>query len=842
MTAKLRPLNHTSWGPSSAIHGLAPYRALVVDKVENTEAMDLVPPNPKDTTQQAIRDTVVDGLKPGSSSLSSIASAIRSDAVPIAFSPVGGSIDFDWQDQLPDLGLVSLGLHSYLGRYQRNSTVQRHLLMPWALLFEITTRLFRNADGLMEYCQKWKFVQQEQTYGNNNDIRIFNLRPLNGNTKMPGEPFLFKADLEIREHEMMRRVENLTLRGHWPTLISCDTKCVFVNPSETIPLVGIPGFENPQTLFNDTVILLKSLTWTCWYGIDIHSEQKKTATNPNGFVCFDENDQKCDVACVLDQPPATPPKAVNIIVAANGEVWQAIPGDPSDAMHLDDRTLVNCFCRNVDPPSGKWCQEDPGRATTVYHAEALTVGPGLVRVPKPLDRDEFVKLHGEYKLEKNIPLKDVGILQLFDIDLPPKADPQGTLILRFNYDQQSNQPAAPVRFIGTLDFPDLSSIAKPVCARDLKFGITGQPKSFHSQFGNQPGNRTELVADIGVPGFMVMKDSKFSVGSDGQPKMEFGKFELCEGLLKIILDKLFAKILSKLGKKNSPHIFPDFHGIHLQWPFSFPDIPLGGGTLKNLEFDLKTEFRFDFTRQGGSRAVFFTVCLGHFRLPKFGDIDWPNLGIGDLGIALQSQTEPLSLMVTPFVFRFGAWFGFRIKPDIDFPNRLDLVELGSFVCFRGDAGLALAFDVGIARGNVALAISIRYCPAFTVKHKELTFCLTMVSIGVVFDAEAVVVEIINIKVHAEVMATLQLACSNPRQMIAHLVFSGYASVEVLFATIDYNFTVDLDKILGLSSCYVPGCSASNHLPPPNSSSENSFLTAHVRTSLEEFRNVWGYAA
>jgi hypothetical protein len=123
--------------------------------------------------------------------------------------------------------------------------------------------------------------------------------------------------------------------------------------------------------------------------------------------------------------------------------------------------------------------------------------------------------------------------------------------------------------------------------------------------------------------------------------------------------------------------------------------------------------------------------------------------------------------------------------------------IGAFACLTADGGLALAFDVGIAKGSVSIAIALRYCPSVTISKNTTEWCLSILELGIVVDAEAVVVQIIHITIHAEFMATLNLAASSPLDMICKLTFRGYASIEVLFAKVEYDFEVNLDGLLGL---------------------------------------------
>ena len=328
-----------SWIPKNLKYKEVPYRPLLVNKIYATDAEDIVCPAKSDVPRQCLADGV------NNTRTASILNALSQGSVPVALSPIGGSIDFDWAESTPVSGLKELGLHSYLGRYQTNYEVQSYLMVPWALRMEVTTKLFRNDKGKMQYCVKWRFIQPQQTYGANDEVRVFNLRPLNPTTWKESDPFLFKADIELHESNGTVVKSDVNLQGWW-----CGKKN---STSATVLFDDLPHPERPRTVFGDTVIQLKNINW-----------QAQCGGQP-------------ELPCSTD-PKTTKPDPVSVTVIANGTVYR------SEGMELDDETAMVSFSGDVNPDTGSWTRvqlaADGQPFSASFNATAATLGSGLVRV------------------------------------------------------------------------------------------------------------------------------------------------------------------------------------------------------------------------------------------------------------------------------------------------------------------------------------------------------------------------------------------------------------------------------------------------------------------------------
>jgi hypothetical protein len=438
-------------------------------------------------------------------------------------------------------------------------------------------------------------------------------------------------------------------------------------------------------------------------------------------------------------------------------------------------------------------------------------------------------------------------LQLFDV----QGDADGTIRFITTFDSTRSSPPT---FKVTVEFPDLTDLSDPVCARAMKLGVACQPKHFEAQFGNAAPNRAVLTADIGIPGFVVLKDTTFTVEQNSDPVVQYGKFEFCNALevlfsqvLKTIAEALRKSLGLKAITLSLEHIAA---GFHFEFDFQLPDAPLGGGTLRPLAFSLGWDLKIDAGRSGKGRGMFLAFALGRFRLPRFAGVDWPNLTISSIPVELMRWFEPVELIISPFVFRFGSIAGFRILPNASFPeptkggefHGVGEVEVGSFFCVVAEAGLAKAFSNGIVRAEASIAITIRYCPSATLSLQNgLQLCLTKIGIGVVVDAQAAVAEVVSVTVHAEIVATLQIACSKPSEMICGMVFAVYASVEIFFAKIEYHATVNLDEVFHFHCCTTGAC-AENRLAPATAEARAEEVLAEARTRLDEFYHCWECAA
>jgi hypothetical protein len=756
-TGRVMPLETAHWAPGRRLRGRAPYRGIQVTGVRATTAHDLFHPNHNPEWTK-----VKDGLTPATSKvLGAVEAALRQPSVPIALSPIGGSIDFDWESNIGVVGLSGLNLHSYLGRYQRNGAVVTGLMVPWGLRYQVVSRLFRNDKGQIEYETRWSFIQEDQVYGPADDIRIFNLRPLNPTSlydpaSRSNPAFLFKADFAFRHHDRVEYLRNHTCRGY---------RARQDHRSETVSLDGVPGFETPRTLFADTVIRVRSVTW--YY-------DPTSAAGCRPAVQF----------------------ASELVVTAAGNIWQA---GTDGAARLDDPAVEVKASGAVNEDTGKWCRND--KSVVKYKAVALTLGEGIARIKDPLTKD-FVRVQvhttAEYRVERDLSLSDIHFLQLLLADPEPGKDVKGKLVLRYFYD--SNHLEAP-RFEGTVDFPDLRPLAIPVCDQQIAMKLAMQPISLTSRFTDATPPVTTLHADLGAPGVVVLKDCIFEAEGVGAPKVKFGKVSICDGLLKEIFEGIVSKLAGFTDSDFS--IRPYLGGIDFKWPIALPNVPLGLGSIENLHLEFKGDLKFDFTSVGLSRGILFAVVLGKFELESLDKLQWLKARPEVIGPRMMSLTSPVSFTFVPFTVRFSGLVGFvaRIK-DAPKPE----VELLAFACLSAEAGLALAFDVGIVTGGVSLTVCLRWCPWAYIKvsdPKNLRFQVGILQIGIILDGHACVIGLINIRLHAEIMASLALGCSHADGVLSHVEFSGYASIKIFFAKIEVHFTVNLDPVLHITGCRDP---------------------------------------
>ena len=414
-------------------------------------------------------------------------------------------------------------------------------------------------------------------------------------------------------------------------------------------------------------------------------------------------------------------------------------------------------------------------------------------------------------------------------------DPAGTLKLHYEYDFSTGTVPI-IDFTGSLVFPDLTKLTIGICDQDQPTDLTNpslasQPKSFSATFtshndGKSPethGQNVTFVTDVGVPGLLNLKNLQFSADHLGLPDVKFGTFELCTGILEVILKDLFEKL--NLNGGDSPFsLFISANGFGINLHFGLPDIPLGGGTLENVRFELRSAIHFDFSGVGSGRGVFLVFNLGKFIDVGLDKIDWPNLSASEIGHAMLSLTAPISFTFTPFTVKFTSIFGFLAKWDPDTAK----ITFPGFMCVSMEGGLALAFDIGVAKGGVSLTLGLRWCP--TLEAGQIK-CLTDLAIGIIIDAHASVIELIDIRIHVELFATLHLECP-PSQMIGNLIFSGYASISIAFVTIDVSFTVNLDNILGLHPCSAASnCAA---LPINAGSQQVEWAEVHADDCVADF--------
>jgi hypothetical protein len=812
-TGRVLPLWKACWGPRGilAAGASAPYWAVEVDDVHETEALDLVP---KGSAQRCV---ILDGIHPKAGfeqTRASLLAALRSPRVPVALSALGGSIDFDWQLERPKAGLRSLGLHSYLARYQRNTAVLQCVILPWGLLVEITTSLHRQNDGTIGFEEKWAFLESEKAYGAGGDLRIRNLRPLNAADRANDGPFRFSADLELRKATAWAVARSVQLQG-W------ETNAV----AETVSFEGREGFADPVTLFNDTVLIVRRVEWNATV---VGNAQPPTPNPCPASRCY---------------------KNSQITVTATGD----LPHAPVSAV-VDNKTTTCsslCVCDKDTGTLGSFLDQ------TVFETQAMSLGPGLLRVPNPFTNSfqkEARTLQNNhviitYHLEQDVDLWQLGILQILNVEPPnPQPEVKGKMLVTIEYDSGDTSGIPLTK--ASLTFPDLTSIAKPICNIDhYQFRIAAQPKSFEWRWNNKSNadNLTRLVTDIGVPGILNLKNTEFTQAGDGGLVPKLGGLEFCSGLLNLLLDKILLAVQEKLGlgggdTKFEIHFFKD--ALFFKLPsIDIPAVPLGGGRLRHLGIDLRMELKLDFSALGKSSGAFFAIFFGKFHGPRFGGIDWYSESIDGLGHVFLRLLEPAELSFTPYVVRFGGMLGVRLTAGkgnttaVDLPNP-DKLTMQAFVCIAIEGGIGVSFDYGIARGGVSVALALRYCPTVTVRLNGTQLCLTKVGIGIVVDGDVEVARVVTIHVHAEIVGTLQLACGKPNEMLCNVVFSGYASVDLWLVTVDYPFSVSLDNVLGFHCCNDKSCDVAGTLGfcPPEE------LVASVRGVLDEFYSMVGIAA
>ncbi|HYL05192.1 MAG TPA: hypothetical protein VE075_04080, partial [Thermoanaerobaculia bacterium] len=139
----LVPLRDREWAPDERClaGALAPYRAIVADTMRPVEdAFDVL------DLGNPLRSCVTEGFGEAQRN-TSIQRVIRNPATEIALSPVGGTIRFDWQDEVQEIGLRDLVLHGWLGRYQKNYAIFSDLLLPYGIRYNVLTLTSRQDSG-----------------------------------------------------------------------------------------------------------------------------------------------------------------------------------------------------------------------------------------------------------------------------------------------------------------------------------------------------------------------------------------------------------------------------------------------------------------------------------------------------------------------------------------------------------------------------------------------------------------------------------------------------------------------------------------------------------------------
>jgi hypothetical protein len=808
----VRP-DQTTWAAQKQIAGLAPFRPIRVTSLTATDAEDLVAPD-----QNNLRDGLMKGLN--DEHRTEIEDSISRVSVPVSVSPMGGSISFDWAIEHSNT-LSALGLHTYLHRYQENYAVEQRLLGPWGLQIEITTKLFRDEEGLIRYCQLWRFIQDEQTYGTSYPVKIFALRPLNPTTWREGTPFLFKADFELRSDRQPIYKRDVNLQGHAFPFYQAGGSATPESISAVVAFDDLSSTTSPTTIFDETTIVLKNITWS----------GSSASANTDAAIK----------------------------VTAAGEVLHP------EGMTLDNKSATAVFTGAVNKKLGTW--SDAGNVDTGFVASRITLGPGLLRIlppsksigvidypsrekqrdpavpaPKPAksELNDSGKASVDYVLEREIKLRDVQFLQLFfpsseNVNQKEYDDKKGKLKVTYTYNYEKDSTGN-FKSIGNdvstvCNFSALDKVTTEVCDQKTKLTLSSHPKSFSLEISKkhdaQFEQKTTLVIDIGVPGILVLKDLRFLVTGIGQTTVDFGDVELCPGLFAEILNVLVSDLnKSGSGDKFKFLIFWDKRG-----PGAFLSIDpglskMGGGELKHLKIEARVAFNLDFSSGGGNRTIAMVINLGEGQAHNFGDIDWPSVPMSTFGHQFLRGMQTVELDIKPYTFRFGMALGFRARVvDQD-------LKLETFICIQAEAGYAFSFDGSVAKGEASLTLALRWCP--TLENGVLQ-CVDVLAIGIIANAHAVVIGIINITLHAEIFATLLLGCSPPNRMIAHIEFSGYASITIAFVKIEAHFTVSLDKILGLDPCR-HDCVGS--IQQRDHDVLELAATAHASRCVTAFANAW----
>jgi hypothetical protein len=761
MAGKISGLSGATWIPNTPLPKLAPYKAIGVQTIKSTLTEDLISPCEKDLRAEFER-----GLDVKQSA--QIAAAISSPDVPIALSPIGGSIDFDWsaQNVAP---LAALKLHSYLARYEYNSAVLAYLLLPWGLEIEVVTRLFRNVAGQIQYVKKWRFVQPEQTYGANNPVRIYNLQPLNPTTWEQGLPFLFQADFDLVSGRLPASKRNVNLQGTAATPGKTDSEA-------SVAFDDLPDASTPRNIFDDTLMTLRTITWIS-SGADLTQ--------------------------------------LEIDVKASGELVT------TSNMTVDSKAVAVKVSGNLDAnkASGLWLAK-PVVDAPEFQATRATVGPGLLRVLPPGQGtnggietpggnpifakgqkyssntvETSTQITAQYQIERDLDLADSGFFQLLYNDpssIPSTARITGKLTIQFTfvYNKSNGDIVLDSKQTDTTcKFPDLTKLNDDLCTSTIQLTFGIHPKSFDADFteSDKTGNHytATSVVDIGVPGLLAFRDSRF-VLKDGTTSFTLGKFDLCPNSLTLVFQDLLDKVNLFGGSNLSLHTGWDAAGPEIGLSIDLLPAGMGGGIVTNLKFEIRLGLHIDGSSLGSGCAFAIFFNLGEYLHPDLSLLDWSNSGISmaDLAQSILSQLRPVTLTIDPFVFRFTFILGIR-KIRVSLPP-----EFG--ICVTADAGLGVAFDVGVASGGASLTLGARFCPDPTTG--------LVVAVGVTVDAWATVLEIIDIRIHAELFISLYLKCAPNFRMIGHIVFSGYASLKVAFVTISASFTVNLDDFLGLHPC------------------------------------------
>jgi len=822
----LKQLSDQDWAPNIHHERLAPYRAIAADSISRVQdAVDTT--EPADPRQVCITDAFVPA-KPPNRRRESIQKKVRDNQTEIALSPIGGTIRFDWDDEIRRIGLIHLSLHGYLGRYQENYPIFADILLPYGILLNSLTLVSRQESGEVKYCTNTWFAEESKTYGDRQNVVIRNLRPLNGVDLPLDQPLIFKADIHYKSGsgewvDRDRTLQGISYIGRLYDRNHGDTGGTRNYITQTVPL------SQPQrlTMFKDTPLRVSDVVWT--------------AEDPN------YNPTSCSAP---PPDPCIPCAGVRITVVARGELEEVSGFD------FDTRAVDAVYDNKVDVNEGRWCLPT-GDQPPDYHARALTLGDGVVRVDKPLNRNDTFELNAnaEHTVRKTITVGDIGLLQLViggDSDFLKN---EGTLTIHERlhvHDKQVHQGGNSTRDQETaaevdavIDFPEFTKGVSEVCEGRLAFRIKMSPRSLHASFKKSLGADAEfdakLVADVGVPGLLVLKNCTIQSRSGQSVSFVPGDLTPCGELLKQVFELLLEKLKGLMGfnNKSKPFTFEfldDLRGFLVGLRLPVLRIPFGMGSLEHLTFDFRLALSIDISKGGTNAGSMLAFILGDYPKKGFGGLKWLDLDLPEIGMSIFKDLRPPTLTVTPFTVRFSTIIAVRVRPPRTHDLSLTFQEVcfDAVACISGEGGLALAFDIGVAHGSVSVTLGIVWCPHASYKVSmgpagvkgDSYFSFDEIAVVARIELNASVLGVVNIFVRIQAMAQLKLTCE--KSILTHLEVSGTASIEVLFATIDVHFTVDLDPYLGIdpNACKnVKG--APNHCALPETDE-------HIHQAVNEF--------
>lgn len=792
ISGTLTPLRKAEWAPDvCAKSGVAPYRAILGSSIEPIiDAVDIVelplakpaPPTPSVCLPpgSGFRNEIKFAFdRVGSpAKAESLQRVIRNPRTELALSALGGTIDYEWAFEQQDVGLQELVLRGFLGRYQKNYAIFADLLLPWGLRIFILALTSRQDSGRLRFCKKWWFAEPLKNYGDRSNIVLDNLRPLNSVDFNINDPFLFKGDFHYLNGSKQWTDANWTLQG--------------------VPMFAAAPV---QSLLKQSVVLQKPQALTLFHDTPMQLHQTVWSANTNN------------------------PCLAEVTVASSGEL-EAVEG-----MHYDTRALDAVFKNTMDPRDGKWTAPlSPHDDPPIYHTNSLTLGDGVVRVDRPLRFKETWSLTGddEHTFKKNITLRDVGLLQLvLASESQEFLDNTGTLTIheKIHLDERGGNTGPQVsktdaEVDSTVDFPSFTKGVTSACDGPLSFRMRVTPKSFRATFKKSLSGPTEydatLVADIGVPGLLVLKDCKMQSRPGQAVSFSPGSLEPCGDLLKQIFEFLLEKLkgLLKLGDGgDSPFTFElldHLIGFLVKFRIPMPKIPFGIGSLESLTFDTRMALAIDISRSGIRAGGLMTFILGDYPKPGLGKFDWLNGELVDFAMSIFRDMSPPTLNCTPFTVRFSVVISVKVTPPkgkpegLSIPNPFQSVCFAAAVCISAEGGLSIGFDIGVASGRISLTLGIIWCPnakyLFSVTptggaKDDGYFSFDEIALFVRIELTASVLGIVNVFVRVEVLVQLKLTCKDA--IVSHMECSGTARIEMGFVKYNFDFTVDLDPILGI---------------------------------------------